>query len=85
MSMAKKVLAIYARQGGSPSSVLASVNDALVDDLGGRMFVTITYAILDPANRTVTWARAGHATQLSSSTVTAVHSARSVQTVWWLA
>lgn len=60
MSMAKKVLAIYARQGDSPARVLSAVNDALVDDLGGRMFVTITYAILDPAARTVTWARAGH-------------------------
>jgi len=60
MSMAKKVLAIYARQGSPPKEVLAAVNDALAEDLGGKMFVTITYAILDPSARTITWARAGH-------------------------
>ncbi|MDA3959852.1 MAG: PP2C family protein-serine/threonine phosphatase, partial [Planctomycetota bacterium] len=60
MSMAKKVLAIYARQGARPAQVLSSVNDALAEDLGGKMFVTITYAILDPDERTITWARAGH-------------------------
>ena len=62
--MAKKVLAIYAREGDSPARASA-VNDALVDDLGGRMFVTITYTILDPAARTVTWARAEHNPRLS--------------------
>lgn len=60
MSMAKKVLAIYARQGQDPREVLASVNDTLSEDLGGKMFVTAVYAILDPAERSITWARAGH-------------------------
>lgn len=61
MSMAKKVLAIFARQHASPVKVLAAVNDALVEDLHGKMFVSMTYAVLDPKARTVTWARAGHA------------------------
>lgn len=60
MTMAKKVLSIFARQGNSPADVLAAVNDALAEDLGGKMFVTIAYAILDPDERTITWARAGH-------------------------
>ncbi|MHC5067650.1 MAG: PP2C family protein-serine/threonine phosphatase, partial [Planctomycetota bacterium] len=60
MSMTKKVLAIYARQGGEPAEVLAAVNDAIAEDLGGKMFVTVTYAILDPSARTITTARAGH-------------------------
>ena len=40
--------------------MLTAVNDALTDDLGGNMFVTISYAILDPANRNIVWARGGH-------------------------
>ena len=60
MSMAKKVLSIYAKQLDSPREVLAALNDALVEDLGGKMFVSITYAVLDPPARTITWARAGH-------------------------
>ena len=64
MSMAKKVLSIYARQTRSPRQVLCELNDALVEDLGGRMFITMTYAILDPRHRTITWARAGHSPTL---------------------
>ncbi len=61
MSMAKKVFSIYAHQEQeSPAKVLSAVNDALVDDLGGRKFISMTYAILDPQNRTLRWARAGH-------------------------
>ena len=60
MTMAKKVLSIFARQGNGPADVLAALNDALAEDLGGKMFVTIAYAILDPDERTITWARAGH-------------------------
>jgi hypothetical protein len=60
MSMAKKVFSIYARMGESPQRVLAQMNDALVEDLGGKRFVSLTYAILDPDARTITWVRAGH-------------------------
>ena len=60
MSMAKKVTHIYGSMGQSPAEVLSAVNEAIVDDLGGKMFVTMTYAILDPVNRRITWARAGH-------------------------
>ncbi|MBA3686933.1 MAG: serine/threonine-protein phosphatase [Planctomycetes bacterium] len=60
MSMAKKTLAIYAGLGGNPTEVLSRTNDALVDDLGGKTFVSMCYAILDPEHRTITWARAGH-------------------------
>ncbi|MCS6970608.1 MAG: SpoIIE family protein phosphatase [Planctomycetes bacterium] len=60
MSMAKKTLEIYAAQGGGPRQVLAQVNDALASDLGGTMFVTVTYAVLSPARRTIRWVRAGH-------------------------
>lgn len=60
MSMAKKTLEIYAQSGSPPSEVLVKVNDALARDLGGKLFVSMTYAILSPDQRTITWARAGH-------------------------
>lgn len=60
MSMAKKTLSIFASSGGSPAETLAMVNDSLVDDLGGRIFISMTYAILDPGLGTIVWARAGH-------------------------
>jgi sigma-B regulation protein RsbU (phosphoserine phosphatase) len=60
MSMAKKTLEIYAGQGLGPAETLARVNDALVHDLGGKMFISMVYAVLDPDTRQITWARAGH-------------------------
>ena len=60
MSMAKKVFSIYAKLGGTPSEVLAAVNDSLCEDLNGKMFVTMVYGILDPNEQTITWTRAGH-------------------------
>ncbi len=60
MSMAKKTLEIYGELIADPAEVLAKVNDALAGDLGGKMFISMTYAILSPADRTIRWARAGH-------------------------
>ncbi len=60
MSMAKKTLEIYGELVGDPGEVLAKVNDALSGDLAGKMFISITYAILSPSDRTISWARAGH-------------------------
>jgi serine phosphatase RsbU (regulator of sigma subunit) len=60
MSMAKKTLEIYGELIGDPGEVLAKVNDALAGDLGGKMFISMTYAILSPSDRTISWARAGH-------------------------
>ncbi|MFW5828792.1 MAG: PP2C family protein-serine/threonine phosphatase [Planctomycetota bacterium] len=60
MSMAKKVFSLYAKKEDSPRQVLTQVNDALADDLDGKRFITLTYAILDPAHRRITWCRAGH-------------------------
>ena len=60
MSMAKKTLEIYAAQGLGPAETLSRVNDALVADLGGKMFISMVYGVLDPAEQTLTWARAGH-------------------------
>ncbi len=60
MSMAKKTLEIYAAQAMGPADTLARVNDALVSDLGGKMFISMCYAVMDPNEGTITWARAGH-------------------------
>ncbi len=60
MSMARKTLEIYAGQGFGPADTLSRVNNALVADLGGKMFVSMIYGVLDPAEATITWARAGH-------------------------
>jgi hypothetical protein len=60
MSMAKKTFEIYASTGLSPADTLSKVNDALHRDLGGRLFISMVYALLDPTARTLTWARAGH-------------------------
>ncbi len=60
MSMAKKTLEIYASTGLSPADTLSKVNDALARDLGGKLFISMVYALLDPIAHTITWARAGH-------------------------
>jgi hypothetical protein len=60
MSMAKKTFEIYASTGLSPADTLSKVNDALARDLGGKFFISMVYALLDPTARTLTWARAGH-------------------------
>ena len=74
MSMARKTLEIYAGQGFGPADTLSRVNDALVADLGGKMFVSMVYGILDPTEATITWARAGHNPTLRYNAVTEVSS-----------
>jgi hypothetical protein len=64
MSMAKKTFEIYASTGLSPSETLSKVNDAIARDLGGKLFISMVYALLDPTERTITWARAGHTPSL---------------------
>jgi phosphoserine phosphatase RsbU/P len=44
----------------SPTQALAHINNVLVPDAQGGMFVTIIYAVIDLANGTVTCANAGH-------------------------
>jgi sigma-B regulation protein RsbU (phosphoserine phosphatase) len=44
----------------TPSEVLTRLNRLLVDDFPAGKFVTMVYAVLDPATRTVVFANAGH-------------------------
>lgn len=60
MSMAKKTLEIYAGQGLGPAETIAQVNDSLANDLGGKLFISLIYAVLDLDTRMITWVRAGH-------------------------
>ena len=44
----------------SPAHVLSKLNRLLVDDFPNGRFVTMIYAVLDPATRTLTFSSAGH-------------------------
>ena len=60
MSSARSILRLHARDGRSPGEVLSEVNQVLVDDFPSARFVTLIYAIADPAAKTITFANAGH-------------------------
>jgi sigma-B regulation protein RsbU (phosphoserine phosphatase) len=44
----------------TPGEVLTKLNQLMVDDFPAGKFVTMVYAVLDPATRTVVFANAGH-------------------------
>src|SRR5437667_93903 len=46
--------------GCGPGEVLARLNDLMVQDFPSGKFVTMVYAVLDPASRKLTFANAGH-------------------------
>ena len=43
-----------------PGEVLREVNDLLIEDNEGGMFVTLLYAVYDPSSRELTYANGGH-------------------------
>jgi sigma-B regulation protein RsbU (phosphoserine phosphatase) len=60
MSATRGMLRSLAEACCSPGEVLTKLNNLLVDDFPAGKFVTLVYAVLDPANRTVLFANAGH-------------------------
>ena len=44
----------------TPAEVLDKLNGLLVEDFPAGKFVTLVYAVLDPATRSITFASAGH-------------------------
>lgn len=60
MATCRSMLRAAALRHGSPSSVLAEVNDALVPEIPPAMFVTCLYAIIDTTAGDVVFANAGH-------------------------
>jgi sigma-B regulation protein RsbU (phosphoserine phosphatase) len=60
MAATRGVLRSLAEASCTPSEVLQRLNRLLVDDLPPARFVTMVFAVLDPAERTLTFASAGH-------------------------
>jgi sigma-B regulation protein RsbU (phosphoserine phosphatase) len=60
MSAARALVRSFIDSDHSPAAVLARVNRVLMDDLPAGKFVTMVFAVLDPASRTLTFANAGH-------------------------
>jgi phosphoserine phosphatase RsbU/P len=60
MSATRGMLRSLARSDSGPGEVLTRLNNMLVDDFPSGRFVTMVYAELDPASRTLRLANAGH-------------------------
>ena len=60
MSSTRSIVRMLGQDGRPPGAVLADVNRVLVKDLPASKFVTMIYAVLDPARRTIVFASAGH-------------------------
>lgn len=60
MSATRGMLRSLAEASCTPAEVLTKLNRLLVEDFPAGRFVTMVYAVLDPAKRTLTIANAGH-------------------------
>jgi sigma-B regulation protein RsbU (phosphoserine phosphatase) len=60
MSAARGMVRSLAPLASGPGQVLARLNQMLLDDFPTGRYVTMIYAVLDPAQRTLTFASAGH-------------------------
>lgn len=60
MSATRAMTRSLAENSCSPGEVLTKLNQLLVDDFPSGRFVTMVYAVLDPAKRTLTFSNAGH-------------------------
>jgi len=60
MSATRGMLRSLAEACCTPGEVLTKLNGLLVEDFPAGKFVTLVYALLDPATRTVIFANAGH-------------------------
>jgi sigma-B regulation protein RsbU (phosphoserine phosphatase) len=60
MSSARSVLRLHGSPDRSPGQVLTEVNRVLLNDFPSARFVTLIYAIVDPATKTITFSNAGH-------------------------
>lgn len=60
MSATRGVLRAIAENISSPGEVMARINRSLLRDFPAGRFVTMIYGVLDPIERTFTFANAGH-------------------------
>jgi len=60
MAELKGLVLSLSRTYTSPRALLIAANRLIAEHLDSRSFITITYAVVDLASRTMTYARAGH-------------------------
>jgi serine phosphatase RsbU (regulator of sigma subunit) len=60
MAMAKFSFRALARSHPEPGAFLAAVNEVVVDEIAPGKFLTMVYAVLDPATGALAAANAGH-------------------------
>jgi sigma-B regulation protein RsbU (phosphoserine phosphatase) len=60
MSATRAMLRSLTETCSSPAETLSKLNRRMVEDFPSGRFVTLIYAVLDPANRTLKFASAGH-------------------------
>ncbi len=60
MTLTKGILQAHAEENVSPKSVLGKVNRLLYKTIEKNSFVSMFYAVLDFANHSITYSRAGH-------------------------
>ena len=60
MTTTRTILRSVAQRETSPSTILEQTNDLLCSEMPPNMFVTCSYAILDPASGQLRYANAGH-------------------------
>ncbi len=60
MAMTRALIRASAPRYHTPASALVHVNETILAQSSYDMFLTVLYAVLDPATRTLTYANAGH-------------------------
>ena len=60
MAMAKFSFRALARKWPDPSPFLANANEVIVDEIGAGKFITMLYLLVDPLERKIARASAGH-------------------------
>lgn len=60
MASTRSILRLFAERGLPPGEVLQQVNRVLVQDFPRAKFVTMIYAVIDPARQSIVIANAGH-------------------------
>jgi len=60
MASTRSLVRLMGQRAVTPAAVLTQLNEVLLKDFPRSKFVTMVYALLNPADRTVTFANAGH-------------------------
>lgn len=60
MASTRSILRLFAERDLPPAEVLTQVNRVLIEDFPRAKFVTMIYAVVDPVQRNIVFANAGH-------------------------